>query len=243
MFVVVLPFSLVVIAFIISLLVFGGGSLFMKISKKQYREWWAQQRPGLPLPAKYRYDPNDPDDDKPKMGFPGKFIIGMGIGTAALIFIIISLLYVGPKFGIDIVKSLNDLSDRNLKDETVLRDEESKISYSYQASDINDKIINVSFGIRYIWSAEKEKLYENNTQVEDYIKSFFKTKDINYAFIEEGPAKGYLKDSIIEEWGGPILQYMRDLFTDESIKYYRSSIRYDKFNVRELRKYELERLQ
>jgi hypothetical protein len=75
---------------LILFLVFGAGVAFMKTSKKQYREWWAQQRPNIPLPDKYKYDPNDPDDDKPKMSGVGKFIIGVLIFIAIIFSIIIA---------------------------------------------------------------------------------------------------------------------------------------------------------
>jgi uncharacterized protein YpmB len=69
---------------LILFLIFGAGAAFMKTSKKQYREWWAQQRPNEPLPEKYKYNPNDPDDDKPKMGDLGKFIIGILVFIVAI---------------------------------------------------------------------------------------------------------------------------------------------------------------
>jgi cell division protein FtsL len=45
-----------------------------------------QQRPDLPLPEKYKYDPNDPYDDKPKMSKLGKIFI-IVIIFSAIIFI------------------------------------------------------------------------------------------------------------------------------------------------------------
>jgi hypothetical protein len=69
--------ELYAIGFIVFLLILCVGYLFTKTSKKQNREWWAQQRPDEALPEKYKYDPNDPDDDKPKMSGPSGFIIAI----------------------------------------------------------------------------------------------------------------------------------------------------------------------
>jgi hypothetical protein len=188
---------------LILFLVLGTGSSFMKTSKKQYREWWAQQRPHMPLPDKYKYDPNDPDDDKPKMGSFGKFIIGVLI-SIAVIFVLIILAVV-----FDLGKYLETKSPSE--------DKKSVIAYQYKVSDINNGIINVKFSIRYTWSSEKEERYKDNLQLEEYIKDFFKTKNSNYAYDRRGGY--YQNDKVKQDWGEPILQYIKELFSDENIEY------------------------
>jgi len=79
---------------LITIIVFVIALLFTKTSKKDNREWWEKHRPDEPLPEKYKFDPNDPDDEKPKMGTTSKIIFGVMVLVIVIISIIIfSFLY------------------------------------------------------------------------------------------------------------------------------------------------------
>jgi hypothetical protein len=90
MIIILMSFSTLITITLIICGILGVGAIFTKTSKKEYREWWVLERPGLPLPDKYKYDPNDPDDDKPKFGYWARAIISVAI-FVTLVFVLIAV--------------------------------------------------------------------------------------------------------------------------------------------------------
>jgi hypothetical protein len=98
-----------------------------------------------------------------------------------------------------------------------------RITYYYVVPDRNNRNVEVEFSIEYTWSYEKEELYKNNPQLEEYIRNFFRTRNVNDA----NDGRGYYRREFVQEnWGKPILQQMRIIFFNENIEY-----NYDNFRA------------
>jgi hypothetical protein len=90
-------------------------------------------------------------------------------------------------------------------------------TYYYVVLDRNNIKVEVEFTIEYVWSYDKEERYKNNTQLEEFINNFFRTKDVYFAY--DRPGGYYQREKVEENWAKPILQQVRALFSDESIEY------------------------
>jgi hypothetical protein len=178
--------------------------IFGKTSKKQHREYWATHYPDMPPPYKYRYDPNDPDDDKPKMGSLGKAIIGILIA-----FVVICMSVIG--FGLKYPDKFKAIFSPNEGKGKVI------ISYNEEVYDKNDIKMYISFTMYYEQSPEKvEKYRRYNPELKELVINFFRTKDGDIAYNRHG---NYLKDKVIKNWRDPLFQQIRELFDDETIHY------------------------
>jgi hypothetical protein len=99
----------------------------------------------------------------------------------------------------------------------VFTNTDSYLSFYYEVPGINNKLIEVEFTLNFKWDLEKEKQLKNNPDLQILVADFFRDKDKD--FVLDRPGGYYQKEKAEQNWGVPLLDNIRHLFSDQDLEY------------------------